>query len=136
MKAVRCRYRIIYGDTDTMGQAYYGNYLRWFEMGRNEWMRDIGTTYAQVEEGGVYAPVTQAYCHYFSPARYDEWIVIETDVEYIKRASIKFVYRVLKEDEETKLAAGYTVHGFVNGDGKVVKTPAKLMESIRALESA
>ena len=32
-------YRVIYGDTDQMGVAYYANYLRWFEIGRTEFMR-------------------------------------------------------------------------------------------------
>ena len=32
-------YRVIYGDTDQMGVMYYANYLRLFEIGRNEWIR-------------------------------------------------------------------------------------------------
>ena len=42
-------YRVIYGDTDTMGIAYHANYLRWFEMGRStdkklgmvNWIRSV-----------------------------------------------------------------------------------------------
>ena len=35
-------YRVIYGDTDQMGVVYYANYLRLFEIGRNEWIRASG----------------------------------------------------------------------------------------------
>ena len=35
-------YRVIYGDTDQMGIVYYANYLRWFERGRAEFLRQIG----------------------------------------------------------------------------------------------
>lgn len=39
MTTHRTTCRVIYGDTDNMGQAYYGNYFRWFEIGRNELFR-------------------------------------------------------------------------------------------------
>lgn len=134
MKKVLTTYRVIYGDTDAMEVAYYANYLRWFEMGRNEWLRSIGVTYREIESWGVRAPTTQAYCHYLRPARYDDIICIETDVEYLKRASIKFLYRILMERDGSELAKGYTVHAFVNPQGKILPAPALLKERIRALE--
>lgn len=134
MKKILTRYRVIYGDTDAMGVAYYANYLRWFEMGRNEWLRSIGFTYREIESLGVRAPTTQAYCHYLRPARYDDLICIETDVEYLRRASIKFLYRVLMEEDRSELATGYTVHAFVDHEGRILTTPALLKDRIRALE--
>ena len=134
MKVVRSRYLILYGDTDAMGVAYYANYLRWFEMGRGEWLRESGVTYAQIEESGTYAPATQAYCHYLKPARYDDWIVVETDVEYVRKASIKFIYRVLRECDGEELVEGYTIHGFVNRDGKIVRAPQAILEAMKKLE--
>ena len=38
-------HRVIYGDTDQMGVVYYANYLRWFEQGRSEFLRQIGLPY-------------------------------------------------------------------------------------------
>ena len=38
-------YRVIYGDTDQMGVVYYANYLRWFEIGRTELLRQVGMPY-------------------------------------------------------------------------------------------
>jgi acyl-CoA thioester hydrolase len=43
-------YRVIYGDTDQMGVAYYANYLRWFEIGRTEFLRQLGAPYNSIEE--------------------------------------------------------------------------------------
>jgi acyl-CoA thioester hydrolase len=131
MKVVRSRYRIIYGDTDAMGRVYYANYLRWFEMGRNEWLRALGVTYREIEEAGTFAPVTQAYCHYLLPGYYDDWIAVETDVEFVRKASIKFVYRVLREPEDEELVNGYTVHAFVNKDGKIVRAPGVILDRMK-----
>jgi len=38
----RFELRVRYGDTDQMGWAYYGQYMRWFEIGRAEMMRSLG----------------------------------------------------------------------------------------------
>lgn len=134
MRMVKSRYRIIYADTDAMGIVYYANYLRWFEMGRNEWLRSLGVTYAEIERMGTYAPVTQVYCHYFTPARYDDIIVMETDVDYVRKASIKFVYRAIREADGEELVKGYSVHAFVNGDGRIVRTPRIILARLKSSE--
>jgi len=41
-------HRVIYGDTDQMGVVYYANYLRWFEKGRSEFLRQIGLPYKTI----------------------------------------------------------------------------------------
>ena len=101
-------------------------------MGRGEWLRSLNASYKSIEEAGTYAPVTKSYCHYLSPARYDDIIVVETDVEYVRKASIKFVYRVLREDDGEELVRGYTVHAFVDGDGRIVRTPRIILDRLSA----
>ena len=46
---VAAEVRVRYADTDRMGVAYYANYLVWFEVGRNEYMRAVGYPYARLE---------------------------------------------------------------------------------------
>jgi len=128
MYSHRTTYRVIYGDTDNMGQAYYGNYFRWFEIGRSEMFRDLGLAYKEVEDNGIYLPVSEAHCKYSSPAKYDESLVIETSVDHSIKAGIKFEYKVYHEDRETLVAQGYTIHPYVNTDGKVVRPPNFMRE--------
>lgn len=77
MSIQRTTCRVIYGDTDNMGPAYYGNYFRWFEMGRNELFRSMGLAYATAERRGLYLPVAETYCKYLQPAKYDDFLIIE-----------------------------------------------------------
>jgi acyl-CoA thioester hydrolase len=50
--------RVIYGDTDQMGVVYYGNYLRFFEAARNEWLRAKGARWREIEAAhSIYLPV-------------------------------------------------------------------------------
>ena len=127
----RTTYRVIYGDTDNMGQAYYGNYFRWFEIGRNEMFRSLGLSYKTVEDNGIYLPVAETYCRYSTPAKYDDILVIETTLDPKVKAGIKFDYTIYKEDGKTLLAKGHTKHPCVNKEGKVVRPPEFIKNIIK-----
>jgi acyl-CoA thioester hydrolase len=131
MYSHRSTYRVIYGDTDNMGQAYYGNYFRWFEIGRAEMFRDLGLSYKTVEDNGIFLPVAETHCRYSTPAKYDDILVIETALDPGVKAGIKFDYTIYKEDGETLVAKGYTKHPCVNKEGKVVRPPEFLKKIIR-----
>jgi acyl-CoA thioester hydrolase len=122
--------RVIYGDTDRMGQAYYGNYFRWFEIGRTELFRARGLPYKLIEEQGFFLPVSECRAKYSAPALYDELIVIETSVDAAVKGGIKFDYRIFREDGRTLLAEGFTKHAFVDRNGRVVRPPAFIKELI------
>jgi acyl-CoA thioester hydrolase len=124
--------RVSYADTDAMGIVYHSNYVRWFEIGRTELMRDMGIVYARLEQEGFYLPVTQLYCHYLAPARYDEIVRIETSINYFRRASIKFDYEIKNESGQGVLVEGYTVHAFTNRQGKIVRAPRTISDMIHA----
>jgi acyl-CoA thioester hydrolase len=128
------RYRVIYGDTDTMGIAYHANYLRWFEMGRNELFRHLGLPYKEVEARGLTLPVSEVKCKYHHPARYDDVIAIHTTVNTGFRAGLQFDYTITNEDRSVTHTTGYTRHAFVNPAGKVVRPPAFIRELIKGWE--
>ena len=118
--------RIAYADTDQMGMVYYGNYLTFFERGRTEWLREIGLEYRVIEERGFYFPVMHAECRYFSPAKYDDLITVETKLTEITAASITCSYEVKCGD--TLLAKGTTKHPLVNKALKPVRFPKDIKD--------
>jgi len=129
-------YRVIYGDTDNMGVAYYANYLRWFEIGRTELLRAWGLPYRQIESQGLLLPVAEARCKYAAPAKYDDLLTIEASLDPQYKGGLKIDYRILSQDEQTLHATGFTRHAFVNPDGRVVRPP-KFMRTLinRQLQS-
>ena len=128
--------RVRYGDVDQMGWVYYGNYLRWFEIGRAELMRSLGRSYRDVEErDGVLLPVLDARCRYFRGARYDEQVTLETGVLDVARATLRFGYRVRGEDG-ARCALGYTEHCVVDREARPVRPPAELAALLTAAPRA
>ena len=126
---VRTELRVIYGDTDQMGVVYYANYLRFFEAGRNEYIRAQGLRYRDFEERfGLRLPVAEASVSYRSPARYDDVVAVETSIAALRRASARFEYRIVRGDE--LLATGHTVHACVDLDGRIRRLPQELVERL------
>ena len=120
--------RVRYADTDQMGMAYHGNYLRWFEVGRTEMLRALGMSYREVEEAGIRMPVLEARCRYLKPARYDDELVIETVLAHLGRAAMRFEYRVVRQAGGELLARGMTEHCFLDPAGRPVRPPAFFAE--------
>lgn len=127
----RIETRVTYGETDAMGIVYYANYLRWFEMGRTELMRSLGISYKEMEDQGTYLPVSEIFCKYLVPARYDDLLIIETSIGFLKRASIQFIYRILRKSDGAELVTGTTLHAFLDKEGKIVRVPGPLKEKLK-----
>jgi acyl-CoA thioester hydrolase len=128
-------YRVIYGDTDQMGVVYYANYLRWLEIGRNEWLRQFGSAYTLIEQMGLRFPVTEVTCRYLRPARYDDEIVIETTVSSLGRASLRFDYEIKRQGDGQLLCEGHTRHACVDKAGQLAKIPPSLADALKAATS-
>ena len=132
MKTNQTEQRVYYSDTDHGGVVYYANYLKWFEIGRTEILRQAGFDYKNFENQGIIAPVVEAHCNYKAPVKYNDIIIIKTTIENIGSSSIKFHYEIIRKSDNEILAEGYTVNVFV--DKKTVKStkiPDKLKKELQ-----
>jgi len=126
--------RVIYADTDAMGIVYHTNYIRWFEIGRTELMREAGVVYDEMEKEGFFLPLTELACHYLYPARYDDIVNVETRIEYFRRASVKFAYEIWDEKRETLLVEGSTTLAFINREVKIFLVPVLVCDIFTAMQ--
>ena len=133
MKTNITHYRVIYADLDPMGVVYYANYLSWFERGRTEFFRNLELPYAEIAKQGVMTPVSEVYCKYHSPAHYDDILLIKTSVSSFKRVTIVFDYEISRKSDDTLLVSGYTKHGFVDLQGKIIRIPDFIHQKISSL---
>jgi acyl-CoA thioester hydrolase len=124
-----------YAETDQMGVVYHANYLAWCEIGRTDWIRQMGTTYAELERGGVRLAVAEASLRYHAPARYDEVVRISTSLESARSRAVTFAYRLTRIDasggEEELLATARTVLVATDAGGRVRTLPTELLARFR-----
>jgi len=118
--------RVRYAETDQMGVVYHSNYFIWFEVGRVELMRSLGFDYKRMEsDDDTYMVVADAHCRYHHPARYDELLTIRTRIMQAKNRTLKFGYELFRQEDQTLLVIGHTIHVACGRDGRVKQFPEK-----------
>ncbi len=122
----RSRIRVRYAETDQMGMVYYANYLIWMEAGRSDFCRECGFSYRDLErEEKAFLAVAEANCRYLSPARYDDEVIVETELSRVKSRVVEFNYRIRRGD--TLLAEGRTLHVVFGADGRPRAMPERYL---------
>jgi len=130
MHETRCRVR--YAETDQMGVVYYANYYVWMEIGRVELVRALGIDYHEMEQtDGLLLSVVESQCRYIAPARYDQEIVIATEIASSNARLVEFRYEISDASTRQLLARGATKHMWLNREFKPVKLPEKYLRVIR-----
>ena len=113
MNHTKAYYRVIFGDTDAMKIVYNANYLRFFEIGRNEFLRELGFPYAELNEKyDLHFPLAESHVKYRKPAWYDDMLEIRCMVLELKNASVTIGYEILNRDTQELLVTGWTKHAF------------------------
>lgn len=115
MKALvfKTQLRVRYVEVDQSGFVYNGHYAVYYEVGRTEALRSLGSTYKIIEESGIVMPLINQYFRYLKPAKYDDLLTIITRIPKIPDSRIKFEYEIRNQDNEL-LNTGYSELIFLN----------------------
>ncbi len=118
--------RVRYAETDQMGVVYHANYFAWFEVGRVELCRQVGFEYRQMEiEDDSFIVVAEAQCRYKRPARFDEVLVVRTQLSSSQRRTIRFKYEIVNQASGELVATGETTHVICDKLGRPKSLPEK-----------
>ena len=116
--------RVYYEDTDAGGVVYHARYLHFFERARTEYLRQLGFSQqillAEMQLAFVVKTMEIDYCY---PARLDDLLLVETLVEEVKGATIRFV-QTLKRNETILCKSAVKVACVGLGKMKPVAIPA------------
>ncbi|KAB7733060.1 YbgC/FadM family acyl-CoA thioesterase [Rudanella paleaurantiibacter] len=123
--------RVRYADTDQMGYVYYGNYARFYEIGRVEALRSLGFHYKEMEESGVMMPVYENHSRYLQPARYDDLLSVTVTIPSLPKARIVFQYAI-RNEAGLLLNTGETTLVFQRRDtGRLCAAPEPLLQALK-----
>ena len=128
LKKKSIKLKVYYYDTDKMGVVYHSNYLKWMEMARTEYFRDI-FPYKSIEEMGFILPVKTLNIEYIDSAKYDDEIEVFVKIEEINNIKIRFSYEMYDSKNVLK-AKAETVNVFVDNDGNLKRISDELLEKL------
>ncbi len=128
----RSEIRVRYAESDQMGVAYHANYLVWCEVGRTDFIRALGVTYAEMERGGVLLAVADARVRFHASARYDDRVRIVTRLTGVRSRMVTFDYELVRLSEDgvegERLAAATTTLVSLDAEGRPATLPAPMRE--------
>ncbi|HEX8306882.1 MAG TPA: YbgC/FadM family acyl-CoA thioesterase [Allosphingosinicella sp.] len=124
--------RVYFEDTDVAGIVYYANYLRFIERARSDMLRLIGIDQRGALEGGegVYV-VAEVAVKYRAPARLADDLVVVTDIEKVRAATVLIHQRVMRGDEI--LADAKVTAAFLTPEGRPRRHPPAWVEMFERL---
>jgi acyl-CoA thioester hydrolase len=113
------RFRVRYAETDQMGVVYHANYLIWCEVGRTDYIRRFGLSYADMEQRGLQLAVADAALRFLAPARYDDEILVRTRLTAVRSRALSFAYDIVQHHSGTRLVEASTQLVSLDGAGKL-----------------
>jgi len=127
------RLRVRYAETDQMGVVYHSNHFIWFEVGRVELLRQLGFSYRDMEtDDNRFIAVAEAKCRYRAPARYDEEVVVRTQLLNVRESVVHFGYELRRAQDGSLLAEGETTHIVTDAAIKIAALPEKYLKVFRS----
>ena len=116
--------RVYYEDTDMGGVVYHANYLRFIERARSDWVRKLGNDQNAMRDAGIVWVVRRIECDYIAAARFDDELVIETEMTSISGARL-VMDQVVKRGDDVIFEAQVTAV-CMNEKGRPVRLPAEI----------
>lgn len=130
MKRAITKTRVRYSETDQMGVVYHGNYAQYFELGRTEWLRELGVTYKDMENSGIMLPVIMLKSDFKKSAKYDDVLTITTTLKQKPMVKITFDYEIVNQENEL-ICTGTSTLAFMDMEtGKPTKCPNYILEKL------
>lgn len=127
------KHRVNFYDTDAMAVVHHSNYIRWFEIGRVEFLREAGITLEQLMDAGFVFPITDVSCRYLSPGKFDDVLLIETKPTALTKVKMAFDYRILREADKAVLVEGHTQNVFTSREtGLITRLPENYYLKLQA----
>lgn len=124
-------FRVRYAETDQMGVVYHANYLVWCDMGRTDFIRHCGVSYADMERGGILLAVSELSARYHAAARYDDLIRVRTTLGHVRSRMISFDYLISNATTGKRLVSANTVLISLDRGGRPVALPPELRQLLR-----
>ena len=125
---------VYFEDTDTAGVVYYANYLKFMERARSDMLRAVGIDQRDVlDRGGGAYYVADVQIKYHRPARLGDDLVVISNVEQIRAASVLIQQRVIRAGE--LLTDAHVTAAFLDANGRPQRQPKEWVDMFREIAS-
>ena len=113
--------RVRFNETDPLGIVWHGNYITYFEDGREAFGRKHELSYLDIAKTGYTTPIVKSTCEHKLSLRYGDVFRIETAI--IDTPAAKIILKFTIFDANNEIACtGETIQVFLNSEGELMLT--------------
>jgi len=112
-----------YAETDRMGLVHHAVYLVWFEEGRSAFIRERGSSYADIEAAGYFLAASELQAKYHRAAYYDQQVTVKTWIEACRSRTLTFACEVIDTAAADLLFRGRLKLICLNASGQITRLP-------------
>lgn len=121
--------RIYYEDTDLSGMVYHSNYLRFMERGRTEFLREHEIYLSDYHNEGIVFAVTEIKIQYRYPAKYNDLITVQTELDGITSFHVAFRAEIFNQDGKCLSRGVAKVVAVDEKNGSAIRLPERFIET-------
>jgi len=118
-----------YAETDRMGVVYHANYLVWMEVGRTDFLAELGFPYSRLEQEGILFPTSGCSLRIIHPTRYEERLVVRTFLAKLQSRRVVFDYEISRDHQ--LVVRGSTTRICVDPQMRVKTLPQPLHTALK-----
>jgi acyl-CoA thioester hydrolase len=111
-----------FSEVDSMKIVWHGNYVKYFEDGRESFGLKYNLGYLDVYKHKVMIPIVKVNCNFLKPLVYGDTAVVETKFINSDAAKIQFEYSIYRKQDMELMATGYTMQVFLTPEGELLLT--------------
>lgn len=126
--------RVRLPETDAMGIVFHGNFFTYLEVGRVDYLRNLGLSEGVRPIKAFENVVVSAHLDFRSPARLDDPLTIDVCVREIRDTSFTFDFRIRHKQENRLVAEGCTAHVAVDDSLRPQRVPDDFRKVIAGFE--
>ncbi len=119
----RIEIKVRFGEVDSMKIVWHGNYIKYFEDGRESFGLKYGLGYLDVYKHNVMIPIVKVDCDFKKPLVYGDTAIVETRYIDCAAAKILFTYNVFRKEDLELMATGTSMQVFLTPQGELLLTP-------------
>ena len=112
--------KVRFGEVDSMGIIWHGNYVKYLEEGRESFGKKYGISYLDIYANDVMAPVVNLKIDYKKQVNYGDTLIVETRYVDQEAAKILFRYRIFRKSDGELVAEAETTQVFINLDREMI----------------
>jgi len=123
---------IRYGETDQMGVVYHGSYPAFLEIGRIDWLLQMGFSYAKMEKEFCVLPVITLSINFKKSLYFGDTLHLETSLVKVPQVKISFEYELFNKEGDL-IGTANTMLAFLNKETmKPMACPPDLLAVIKS----